>query len=85
MKSKISLLVNGGDWACAHADAHGLADVCLELAGVVGMELAPRLQNIADIAEIDMERASWEWLELSGSLRRVPFAPPSAPRSVPMA
>jgi hypothetical protein len=79
MTSNISILVNGGDWACAHADAHSLADVCNELADLVGAELAPRLQTIADIAEIDMERASWEWLELSGRLRRVPFAPRGAP------
>jgi hypothetical protein len=79
MNSNISLLVSGGDWACAHADAHSLADVCHELAGVVGAELAPRLQNIAVIAEIDMERASWAWLELSGRLRRVPFQACGAP------
>lgn len=79
MKNTISILLNGGDWACAHADAHSLADVCYELAGVVGTDLAARLKNIADIAEIDMERASWEWLELCGQLRRVPFVARSAP------
>lgn len=81
MSSDIRLLVNGGDWACAHADAHSLADVCHELSVVVGSDLAPHLQNIAHIAEMDMERASWEWLTLSRRLRRMPTQPGGAPEA----
>ena len=79
MTNDISLLVNGGDWACAHADPHSLADVCRELVGVVGEDLAQRLQTIADMADADMERASWAWLELSSRLRRMPATSHGAP------
>ena len=67
----IHSLMNGGDWACAHADAHALADVCHELAGKVRVDLAPDLEALARVAEDDMEAASGGWLELSRRLRRL--------------
>ncbi len=73
MPQRLSILVNGGDWACAHADSRSLTDVCRELAHIVGPELGTELQGVARDAEIDMERASWAWLSLSAKLRRVPF------------
>lgn len=79
MAKTIDALVNGGDWACAHADPRSLADVCQELASVLGAEFAPELESIAQNAPVDMERASWEWLELSRRLHRLPPTAPETP------
>lgn len=81
MRPPIDTLMNGGDWACAHADPRSLVDVCHELAAVVAVELVPELHEIAHVAHADMERASWAWLELSQKLRRLPIGADTRPGS----
>lgn len=65
----IGALVNGGDWACAHADENGLATVCEELAALVDPRLSKRAAQIAGLVFADMAEATGAWSELSRMLR----------------
>lgn len=66
---RLSGLLDGGDWACAHAQQGGLVEVCHELAGLLDPALATRSQTIALLAKVDMFEASGEWDKLSNLLR----------------
>lgn len=78
-RDRLSGLIDGGDWACAHADEGGLASVCHELAHLLEPVLADRSESIASLAGIDMLEASGEWDKLSNLLRsRDVSEPPTA-------
>jgi hypothetical protein len=54
-------LVDCGDWACAHCDCGGLADVARRLAQHAGDEERGLLKEIERLASIDMLAASTMW------------------------
>jgi hypothetical protein len=63
-------LLNGGDWACAFAEPHGLVEVCDALAELVDDEaLAGLAREIATLAPTDMGSATRQWARLAGALR----------------
>ncbi len=67
---RIETLVNGGDWACAHADDASLAQVCRELAEELSPQLADLAETIARMSEADrFEHATAQWMRLVAAVR----------------
>jgi hypothetical protein len=56
-----SQLLFGGDWACAHGDAAGLADIAQQLALRVRGPLEQRLLVLSDLCHTDYDAATQRW------------------------
>jgi len=63
-------LVLSGDWACAHQDAHELAEVAHLLAPCVEVTEQMELDRVARLAAIDMVAATAGWVEVTDRLLR---------------
>lgn len=61
---RIGELCFGGDWACAHGDLGGLADIVEQLAVRVHEPLHCRLRELQDLCRRDPVRATAAWFEL---------------------
>lgn len=61
MKLHTAALVFGGDWACAHGDPAGLAQVARQLAQRVGESLRLELVELSDLCRSDPDLASRRW------------------------
>lgn len=68
-------LIDCGDWACAHCNCEGLADVAGRLAACCcGAEQAG-LEAVERLAKVDMLEASTRWMQVTATLRRTPANP----------
>lgn len=65
----LTVLLTGGDWACALGDAEVLADVARTLFPCVAAPLQLELAEIARLASRDFAAAAARWVQLSGHLR----------------
>jgi hypothetical protein len=70
----VSALVDGGDWACAHALHGGLIAVCLRLRDLLGPVQALQAARIADTIPVDQQSATKMWSRLSLDLRSSSYA-----------
>lgn len=62
-------LIDGGDWACAHCNCGGLAEVAHRLAQCTCGCERDDLEAIERLAQIDMLEASTIWSRVSAALR----------------
>lgn len=65
-----SVLLFGGDWACAHGDAAGLAHVAHLLEPHVTEARRRELHALAALCRVDQARACEQWLPLRRWLGR---------------
>jgi hypothetical protein len=70
----LDALVDGGDWACAHALHGGLISVCLKLSDILDPARGARAELIADTVPVDLFAATSMWARLSRDLRRPSLA-----------
>ena len=70
-------LIDCGDWACAHCDCGGLADVAHRLARNAGDEDRGALMEIERLAAIDMLAASTMWSLFTAAGRRASGSRPT--------
>lgn len=61
MTPHTSTLLFGGDWACAHGDPAGLAEIARQLAMRFGDPLRMELVELSQLCRRDLERASRRW------------------------
>lgn len=61
MTPHTSILLFGGDWACAHGDAAGLAEIARQLAKRSGFPLHLELVELSRLCRCDPERAARRW------------------------
>jgi hypothetical protein len=66
----IGTLVVGGDWACAHGDLGGLADVARRLATLAGEPLRRELVALADACHRDPDQATAAWVRVKTGVLR---------------
>lgn len=60
----IGVLLFGGDWACAHGDAAGLADVANQLARRMRGTTAADARRVARLCRVEPELAVRGWIDL---------------------
>ena len=61
MTPHTSTLVFGGDWACAHGDPAGLAEIARQLARRMADPLRLELVELSELCRRDSDRASRRW------------------------
>jgi hypothetical protein len=63
------VLIESGDWACAHSSAEGLAAVVGQLCPQVSEGERALLIEVERLAEIDMVRARALWNQVTRAMR----------------
>jgi hypothetical protein len=71
---RIGELYFGGDWACAHGDLAGLADILQQLASHAGEPLHCELAALAEACHSDPDHVAARWFDLKELLQRGDFA-----------
>jgi hypothetical protein len=71
---RIGELCFGGDWACAHGDLAGLADILQQLASYAREPLHCELAALAEACHSDPDHAAARWFDLKEQLQRGDFA-----------
>ncbi len=62
-------LLHAGDWACAHADAEALQQVCGHIAACVSIGQRYTAEFIGRLAEADLDAASSLWGHFADRVR----------------
>ncbi len=69
-------LLDCGDWACAHCNCGGLADVANRLAHCACDQDRGALKEIERLAAVDMDAASTLWARFTTARRRAKTSVP---------
>lgn len=60
----LGVLLVGGDWACAHGDLAGLAEVAKRLGSLTKGEIRTEAFTLARLCVADHQLAAGRWFEL---------------------
>jgi hypothetical protein len=66
---EIGVLLLGADWAIAHGEAGGLADVANRLSKCVNEAMCSDLRTVSSLCRHDFEHAVSRWLELRARIK----------------
>ena len=66
----VGQLCFGGDWACAHGDLSGLADIAQQLADQLAEPLHCALEEIVGACRTDPDRATELWFTVRDRVMR---------------